>query len=132
MLNGFREQTQQLNDYELNTLLPIVIRGLETKIGRENAITNVSIVRGMRAHGRQINEPRVRKIINYIRTNNLVPLLIATSEGYYVAKTVDELDDYIDSLAGRERAIREVRISLERQKEKYMRKPANTLPLFQD
>ena len=45
-----------------------------------------------------------------------MPGLIATSGGYFIAQTETELLDYEESLKGREDAIREVRLSIARQK----------------
>lgn len=117
MINGFEEQTEPLTEYEEQQLLPQIIRGLSLKVGKENAVTNSAIVRGMKANlNLKTTEPRVRKIINHIRTNDLVPCLIATSQGYYVAESEQELKDYEESLLGREEAIRSVRLSIQRQR----------------
>lgn len=115
MLNGFDRQTEPLSDYELNTLLPVICRGLKTKIGEARAITNAAITKAMKGAGYQLNEARVRKIINHIRTTGMVRWLIATSKGYYIATSRQEMEDYIGSLRGREDAIRAVRESMERQ-----------------
>jgi hypothetical protein len=115
MIKGFELETQPLNDYERSTLLPILIRGLEVKKGHANAVTNKHIVFSLNTNYK-ISEARVRKIINHIRTNDLVPGLIATSEGYFIAETEAELLEYEDSLKGREDAIREVRLSIARQR----------------
>ena len=69
--------------------------------------------------GYKISEPRIRKIINYIRNNDMVPCLIANSDGYYVAQSNEEMLTYEDSLLGREEAIRAVRLAMERQR-KYV------------
>ena len=117
MINGFEEQTEPLTEYEEQQLLPQIIRGLSLKVGKENAVTNGAIVRGMKANlNLRTTEPRVRKIINHIRTNDLVPCLIATSQGYYIAESEQELKDYEESLLGREEAIRSVRLSIQRQR----------------
>lgn len=117
MINGFEEQTEPLTEYEEQQLLPQIIRGLSLKVGKENAVTNGAIVRGMMANlNLKTTEPRVRKIINHIRTNDLVPCLIATSQGYYIAESEQELKDYEESLLGREEAIRSVRLSIQRQR----------------
>ena len=115
MLNGFDRQTEPLNDYERDTLLPVICRGLKTKIGEARAITNASITKAMKGAGYQLNEARVRKIINHIRTTGMVKWLIATSKGYYIATSIQEMEDYIGSLRGREDAIRAVRESMEKQ-----------------
>jgi hypothetical protein len=115
MLNGFDRQTEPLNDYERDTLLPVICRGLKTKIGEARAITNAAITKAMKGAGYQLNEARVRKIINHIRTTGMVRWLIATSKGYYIATSRQEMEDYIGSLRGREDAIRAVRESMEKQ-----------------
>ena len=115
MLQGFNKQTEPLTDYERNTLLPVICRGLVTKIGVKNSITNAAITRAMTGAGYELTEARLRKIINHIRTHGLVKWLIATSKGYYIATSVTEVEDYIGSLRGREDAIRAVRESMERQ-----------------
>lgn len=115
MIKGFDRETQPLTEYEIGVLLPLLIEGLQTKLGRENAVTNKHIVNALKG-AYKLNEARVRKIINHIRTNDLVPGLIATSEGYFIATTEAELLEYEESLKGREDAIREVRLSIARQR----------------
>lgn len=70
MIKGFDQETQPLNDYEMGVLLPLLVRGLRTKIGRENAVTNKHIVNTLKG-SYKLNDARVRKIINHIRTNDL-------------------------------------------------------------
>lgn len=117
MLTGFEELTCELTEQEERVLLPVIVRGLRAKVGRAMAVTNKAIVDGLRTNmGIAVTAPRIRKIINYIRCNAMVPCLIATSEGYYVAESEQELLDYEESLRGREAAIREVRESIQRQR----------------
>lgn len=123
MIKGFDKETAPLCEYETGVLLPIMIKGLQTKIGKRSAIKNGQIVQTLKS-SYKITEARVRKLINHIRTNDIIPGLIATSDGYYIAQTEDELIEYEESLKGRENAIREVRVSIERQRRKLFR--ANT------
>lgn len=115
MIKGFDQETQPLTEYEMGVLLPLLVRGLQTKIGHLSAVTNKHIVASLKPNYK-ISDARVRKIINHIRTNDLVPGLIATSEGYFIAETENELLEYEESLKGREDAIREVRLSIARQR----------------
>jgi hypothetical protein len=92
-----------------------MLSGLRKAIGKERAISNAKIVKILKKEGFELSEVRVRKIINYIRIKELIPNLIATSEGYYIATSKGEIEDYIRSLVGREKAIREVRMKLENQ-----------------
>ena len=62
-----------------------------------------------------MSESRLRKIINHIRTNNLLPGLCSTSNGYFVAQNIYEMQDYIISLRQRIKAQVEVLNALEKQ-----------------
>lgn len=115
MINGFMKETEPLTDYERNVLLPVICRGLSTKVGKAKAITNEKITEAMKDADYKINDVRLRKIINHIRTNGLVKWLVATNRGYYVATSRDDVEQYIESLKGREDAIRAVRESMEKQ-----------------
>jgi len=106
LLELFEDITYELTNYERERLLPILVVGLSKKIGPENAVTNKTIVDKV---GRGLSGPRVRKIINVIRNEGLLPGLIASSKGYYITRDKSELDRYIRSLEGRESAIRKVR-----------------------
>ena len=115
MLQGFEQQTGKLTDYEKDVLLPVMVKCLERKIGKENAVTNAYMCDRMNENGYDIGEARVRKIINYIRINGLVPCLMASSSGYYVTTDAGELSAYVTTLQGREDAIRAVRKAVEEQ-----------------
>ena len=119
MLKGFELETSPLNEYERDVLLPVMVRCLSNKIGKGNAVTNRFMVERLKKSGYDINDIRIRKIISHIRTNGLVPCLIATNTGYYVSQDKVELRDYINSLKGRERAIRAVREAVESQSGLY-------------
>ena len=116
MKNELKKQTRTLSNYEQNVLLPILLKGLETKKGKKNAVTNKQIVQGLQSQGLKIKDTDVRLLINHIRTNDLIEGLMATSAGYFTTNSVQELVGYEDSLLGREKAIRKVRMSIKRQR----------------
>jgi len=116
MIVGFEEITEPLTDYEQSTLLPVFVRCLSTKVGRDKAITNAKMIEGMKAFGFKVDGPRVRKIINHIRDNALVPCLVATSKGYYVATTDFDLAEYEESLKGRIDAMTQILDSIHLQR----------------
>lgn len=120
MIEGFEDETCDLTTYELEVVLPKVQRGLLSKRGKDNSVTNKEIVSGLlRNCGIKTNEARVRKVINYIRNRGLIPCLIATSTGYYLPSEKTEIVKYIDSLICREEAIRQVRESMQEQLRHY-------------
>jgi hypothetical protein len=107
MLNGFEKYTHDLTDAE-KELVPVFMNGFKTKIGKQNAVTNKEIVSKL-SRKYKISDARVRKIINYIRNENLIPGLVASSEGYYITRDPVDLKRYIESLDGREKAIRRIK-----------------------
>ncbi len=115
MITNFENQTHELNTYERDVLLPLIIKGLKTKVGKENAVTNKQICKALKQQGYKINDARVRKLVQYIRVNHIVHLVIATSKGYYLATTKDEVEKYIKSLTERLSAIQETRNAIIKQ-----------------
>ena len=115
MIPGHEHETEPLTDAEM-VLVPKFIAGLRSKVGKENAITASQMAEGIkRSLGVTVTGPRIRKIINYIRRNALVPRLMATSDGYYIAADRAELVAYIDGLKQRESAIAAMRMAIEKQ-----------------
>lgn len=128
MINGFDEETAPLSEKEEN-LLPFVIALLETHKGKEKAITSKTISYNILVQKyEKVDGPKIRKIINHIRQNGLVSCLIATSAGYYVAETEQELIDYEESLNGRATAIWQIRSHIQKQRAERFR--ANQGVLF--
>lgn len=122
MLKNFEFQTQPLTAKEQQLVQPF-IAGLRLKVGKANAVTSEQIKEGIKKNcNAKVDGPRIRKIINHIRLNGLVPGLMATSEGYYIATTPEELDEYIESLSGRVKAIAAVMRSMKDQKAKMFPK----------
>lgn len=113
MINGFFEHTQPLTEYEKEVLLPVIVKGLSTKVGFEKRITNKKICETLTAKNYKISEVRVRKIINHIRTQKLLRYLVASERGYYIATTIDELKEYKQSMQQRISAQQQVLQSID-------------------
>lgn len=111
MIENFEEQTHDLTDYELQ-LVPIFVKGLQTKIGIEKAVTAKSI-EALMSLKYKVSGPRIRKIINHIRNRGLVEGLIAGNAGYYISTDVEEIKLYIQSLESRESSIKTTREGME-------------------
>lgn len=109
MIPTFEEHTSPLTDYELNTLLPLMIQGFKKKIGVENCVTNPEICKALKEKGYKISEPRVRKLVFYIRHNNLVPKLIASSKGYWIATNKEEIEMWLSSVNAKIDALEETK-----------------------
>lgn len=126
MIITYETQTKPLTEYEKDTLLPIMVKCLSKRIGKDKVITNAEMCAKMAIYGYKIGETRVRKIINHIRNNGLVECLIATGKGYYVTESIEEMEAYIESVKNREDAIRTMRMSMEEQLSKM--KPTKNNP----
>lgn len=105
MIKGFETETEELTEYESTVLLPLIVKGLSVKIGQKNAVTNGKMRTKLQEKGYEVTDPRIRKIINYIRMNKLITNLLATSKGYYVSNDAKEIEDYKQSLISRANAI---------------------------
>ena len=117
MKNKMKEKTSSsLSKYDQNVLLPILMKGLEMKKGKENAVTGKGIVYCLRNAGLSIDERRVCRLINHMRTNDLVVGLMASNRGYYITSNEEELIDYEKILLRREAALKNVRMSMQRQR----------------
>lgn len=109
MLKGFEKLTEELSDYELQ-IVPSIIKGIQARIGKENAVKSSIICDKMNIIG-----VRLRKIIHFIRVNNLLYGLCSNSKGYYVAKNIQELEDNNKSLQQRITSQIEILNALEKQ-----------------
>ena len=118
MKRELKRRTRHISNYDYNVLLPILIKGLEMKKGRMNAVTNREIVHALQSHGLKINHADVTSLINHIRTNDLIIGLVATNSGYYTTNSEQDIMNYENTLLGREMEIRKVRMSIERQRRK--------------
>ena len=113
---GFEDITQPLNDYERKTLLPLIVWGLRSKIGVRNVIAGSTIIRKMREQGYKLDGPRLRKIINHIRLRSIIPCLVSTSKGYYIATSDNEVAACIASLESRVEATQAIITALTNQR----------------
>lgn len=101
MLDDYRDLTEELSDYEKGTLVPFILRGLSNKVGSAMAVTNAVMCKAAKAHNIETSEPRIRKVIQYLRITGIIPHLLSGRRGYYIATTVEEYDVCIDSLLKR-------------------------------
>ncbi|HCW07351.1 MAG TPA: hypothetical protein DGG95_08305 [Cytophagales bacterium] len=100
MIEGFEEYTAELTDKEI-PICNRIAAGLKNRIGKENAITNLEIRQRLSKEGMIVSDAGVRKIVEYIRQNNIVPKVCSTSKGYFVAKNNEELSAWIKSMKQR-------------------------------
>lgn len=117
MLTNFEDITQELSEDELS-IVPVLILGFQNRT-KENPIKAPNVVikvnEYLRANNYKIKltEPRLRKIVNHIRTNALLPL-IATSNGYYVSNDRQEILNQIESLEQKANSIARCALGLKK------------------
>ncbi len=110
-----------LNEYEEKVLLPIMIECLKTKIGYKNRVNSVMMEAGMQGKGYRINRMIIRKIIRYIRENNLIKNLIASTEGYWICADIEEYDRFIKKRESYAESLMLLRNSMFDQREEFIR-----------
>lgn len=84
---------------------------LKGRVGKKNAVTN----RELQESFPELSERSIQAIINHIRNFDVVLCLVASSQGYYVAETESELQDYEKSLNNRIGELVKVRDQVARQ-----------------
>jgi hypothetical protein len=111
MINDFEEETEPLDANELKCM-HLIAKGLARHKGKEAVISNKEMCAKMNQaisdglykdipREFKLSQSRIRKIINHLRINDILPLLCATSNGYYVANNREEAESYIQSLKDR-------------------------------
>ena len=113
MVIGFEDLTAHLTDEELS-IVPVLAKKLSERVGSKNAMKNEDCRIYLSMQHFFTTEPRIRKMINYIRVHQLCQNLIATSQGYFVAENELQLQEYIHSLKQRAASIMLVAQSYDR------------------
>lgn len=90
----------------------LILTGLKSHIGRENAITASEIVSKLRLKGYDINQTKLWEIVRELRTKDRI-FICADGKGYYLPASEDEKDHQIKSLQSRRREIQETLDALE-------------------
>lgn len=114
MLKNFEKITVELTAQEIE-YVEFLGQWFMANQGKKNTLKNSDIASLInRMFEKKISEPRVRKVVQFLRTNGL-PNLIATSNGYFYSENIEEIESWVISLKQREAAIREIREKAERQ-----------------
>lgn len=109
MIKNFEELTFELTNEE-RFVVQTIVKRFEHLKGKQHIVTGEQIRNGINKNlNLNFDTIRIRKMIQFIRTNDLIVGLVATSKGYYVANTAEEIEDWIESLKSRENAIRKIR-----------------------
>jgi hypothetical protein len=105
MINGFVEQTAELHADEME-IVKILVNRFKQKKGKEHILNNGQLCKALETHYNILTtEPRIRKVVQYIRNNNLLIGFIANSHGYYVADSKEEIEAWIATMEQRRNAL---------------------------
>lgn len=97
MVNGFEDHTKELTKQDLeiaNKMIPF----LKAKT-KDNRVYSSEIVNGLNKIWKlnpEMTDERLRRIINYYRTNAILPV-ISSSKGYYVSYDPQDIKRMIQS-----------------------------------
>lgn len=103
MIKGFEHITKPLSNEEKD-LIPVIVKGFKFHVGKQNIISGKEIIKRMTSNNYKINEARLRKIINYIRSNGIAPIC-SNARGYWYSNSINEMKSQIESLKQRSLAI---------------------------
>ena len=121
MLKGFEKITEDLTPFEESEALPIILAGLRSKLGKSKAISATEICSKVNATGRlgkyKLTPVKLRKMISHIRLYDLISGVLSSSKGYYLALTLSEYDECLESLRQRLRQQQLVVDSLQAQRD---------------
>ena len=105
MIINFEEYTHKLTERECKAV-PRVIQGLYNRKGKLYAIHGRKIAAILESEGfGKFSDVRVRKIINFLQVEGIIRNIVANSNGYYIATTQKDLDEYRLSIKQRADAI---------------------------
>jgi hypothetical protein len=108
MIKTFEEHTSELTAEEMQ-ILQLVVNGFrhykkDSPIKAELIVTRMNNYLQENGYKIRLTQPRLRKLVNYIRTNGLIPL-IATSHGYFTSDCKQTILEQIQSLQERANSI---------------------------
>ena len=98
---NFEEITHELTSDEEFKIVPIIVNRFKSTQGKEKIVTNKKMIQGIQnVCGFKTSEPRIRKMIQFIRDKNLLNDLeiLATSQGYYSTDDNNEIVTWIKSM----------------------------------
>ena len=126
-------QKRQLNAEEENVILPILVKVLK-KTSHMKSLKAPEICAGMNnlrirdGKFKQVfTESMLRRLSNYIRANEILPL-IANNKGYYVSYDVRDIEDEIKSLEDRISGIQYAISGLKRYRQQLISEQINQDP----
>ena len=107
----------ELSIHEREVLMPLVIQMLSHRNTKQKVFSNTKIRKVLREFGEDINDSQIRKIVFHIRNNDLIQLLIANNEGYFVSFNRSDVEKWVEMQKGKICAMQSTLTAIERQLE---------------
>ena len=107
-------ETSRINDFERDVLVPLVCDLLTNANGRP--LPSEVIAQSIRNIGHHTDTRSVRRVINHIRREGLVPCVASSPKGFFVASNEREITDCIYTLESLADSIHEVIEALKSQR----------------
>lgn len=87
-----------LTTFEREKVVPCIIKTIKHFSSRGIFVTDSEIADNLVFDGMGLTAQRVRVLIAYIRSKNLIPRLVRNTLGYYIAESAEEIIRQIDLL----------------------------------
>jgi hypothetical protein len=114
-----RSSFAALTNHEQNVLLPLVLNMLEHRKHKDKVFSNTKIRKVLKEFGEDIGDSQIRKLVFYIRNNDLLDLLIANNDGYYIASNIQDIEKWMEMQKGKISAMYESLAAIQRQMTKH-------------
>jgi len=112
MITNFEKQTKKISAEEIEVGRLIVSYLKKHYNSPEKTIKSYDLVKSYNKLGFNLKDSTIRRIVNYFRAVECVPIL-ASGKGYFYCTDKDQIQLQIQSLKDRESAIRFARKGLE-------------------
>lgn len=105
----------ELSTHEREVLMPLVMQMLSHRNTKQKVFSNTKIRKVLKEFGEDINDSQIRKIVFHIRNNDLINLLIANNEGYFVSYNRADVEKWVQMQEGKISAMQATLFSIKRQ-----------------
>lgn len=100
MKKRFTQHSDRMTNADMSAVKPM-IQILKNRNIPKHRIRNWQIINKMEIIGEKVNEPSVRRIIQFIRNNSMLNFVVASQKGYYVSKDFNVALAYIQNIRKR-------------------------------
>jgi len=115
--NDLKTVFGELSTHEKEVLMPLVMQMLSHRNTKQKVFSNTKIRKVLKEFGEDINDSQIRKIVFHIRNNDLINMLIANNEGYFVSYNRADVEKWIQMQEGKISAMESTLFSIKRQLE---------------